>query len=40
MADGKVEGWDEQGGPLLLSIGMQGGMGAGNPVVGRCWPKE
>ena len=40
MADGKVEGWGEQGGPLLLSIGMQGGLGAGDPVVGRCWPKE
>ena len=25
---------------MPLSIGRRGGLGAGDPVVGHCWPKE
>ena len=38
MADGRGEGWGEQGDPP--GIGRQVGLEAGAPVAGRCWPKE
>lgn len=40
MADGRGEGWGEQGDPLPPGIGRQVGLEAGAPVAGRCWPKE